>query len=60
MTNGDFNPDQKRYLEGFVSGIQSARSARGMPPLAHPAVRVSRPLMERQHPASRPDPTPSN
>ena len=29
----DFSPDQKRYLEGFVSGMQSARTARGLGPL---------------------------
>ncbi|WP_336814406.1 NirA family protein [Bosea sp. MMO-172] len=29
----DFTPDQKRYLEGFVSGMQSARTARGLGPL---------------------------
>ena len=29
----DFNSDQKRYLEGFVSGMQSARTARGLGPL---------------------------
>lgn len=31
--SGDFTPDQKRYLEGFVSGLQSARAARGLKPL---------------------------
>ena len=29
----DFTPDQKCYLEGFVSGMQSARTARGLGPL---------------------------
>lgn len=29
----DFTPDQKRYLEGFTSGMQSARAARGLAPL---------------------------
>ena len=29
----DFTPDQKRYLEGFMSGLQSARTARGLGPL---------------------------
>ncbi len=28
-----FTPDQKRYLEGFMSGLQSARAARGLGPL---------------------------
>lgn len=32
MSN-DFSPDQKRYLEGFMSGLQSARAARGLGPL---------------------------
>ncbi len=27
--SGDFSPEQKRYLEGFVSGIAAARAARG-------------------------------
>jgi ferredoxin-nitrite reductase len=27
----DFSPDQKRYLEGFVSGVQAVRGARGAP-----------------------------
>jgi ferredoxin-nitrite reductase len=27
---GDFTPDQKRYLEGFVSGVQTARAGRGL------------------------------
>lgn len=31
--SGDFTPDQKRYLEGFVSGLQAARSARGLAPI---------------------------
>ena len=34
----DFSPDQKRYLEGFVSGVQAARAAKGAAPLgASPA-----------------------
>lgn len=31
--SSDFSADQKRYLEGFVSGMQSARTARGLSPL---------------------------
>ena len=31
--SGDFSTDQKRYLEGFVSGLQSARAARGLAPI---------------------------
>jgi ferredoxin-nitrite reductase len=29
--SGEFAPEQKRYLEGFVSGLQAARAARGLP-----------------------------
>jgi ferredoxin-nitrite reductase len=28
--SGDFSPEQKRYLEGFVSGLQIARAARSV------------------------------
>jgi ferredoxin-nitrite reductase len=28
--SGDFNPEQKRYLEGFLSGLQIARTGRGL------------------------------
>ncbi|MDF2117185.1 NirA family protein [Roseiarcaceae bacterium H3SJ34-1] len=31
--SADFTSDQKRYLEGFVSGLQSARVARGLAPI---------------------------
>ena len=34
--SGDFTPEQKRYLEGFTSGLQSRGSARG-PAAAAPA-----------------------
>ena len=27
--SSDFTPDQKRYLEGFASGLNAARAARG-------------------------------
>ncbi len=30
--SGDFTPDQKRYLEGYVSGLSAARGARGGKP----------------------------
>jgi ferredoxin-nitrite reductase len=30
--SGDFTPDQKRYLEGYVSGLTAARSVRGSKP----------------------------
>jgi ferredoxin-nitrite reductase len=28
---GDFSPEQKRYLEGFVSGLGAVRASRGLP-----------------------------
>jgi ferredoxin-nitrite reductase len=34
--SSDFSPDQKRYLEGFASGLTAARSARGGSPLGAP------------------------
>src|SRR5262247_1584843 len=30
--SGDFTPEQRRYLEGFVSGLSAARSARSTAP----------------------------
>src|SRR5260370_20679628 len=36
--SGDFSPEQKRYLEGFTSGLQIARAGRGLgggKPAAH-------------------------
>src|SRR5574340_109970 len=30
--SGDFSPEQKRYLEGFTSGLQVGRATRGLPP----------------------------
>src|SRR6185436_5011063 len=30
--SSDFSPDQKRYLEGFVSGLNAARATRGVLP----------------------------
>jgi len=30
--SSDFTPEQKRYLEGFTSGLQTARAARGLAP----------------------------
>jgi ferredoxin-nitrite reductase len=31
--SSDFSPDQKRYLEGFASGLSAARAARGQMPV---------------------------
>ena len=36
MMSGDFTPEQKRYLEGFASGLQAGRAARGAPAGAKP------------------------
>ena len=30
--SGDFSPEQKRYLEGFTSGLQAGRAARTLAP----------------------------
>src|SRR5262245_58929524 len=30
--SGDFTPEQKRYLEGFASGLQAGRAAAGVSP----------------------------
>jgi hypothetical protein len=35
---GDFEPEQKRYLEGFVAGVQIAKAAKS----ALPALRGAR------------------
>src|SRR5471032_2166025 len=32
IMSSDFTPDQKRYLEGFSSGLAAARAARGQLP----------------------------
>ncbi len=32
IMSGDFTPDQKRYLEGFVSGLSASRAARANAP----------------------------
>jgi ferredoxin-nitrite reductase len=40
--SGDFTPDQKRYLEGFVSGLQAARAARGLAPVGSAASALAR------------------
>ena len=40
---GDFSPEQKRYLEGFVSGLNAARATRGVLPGAKAAASRSGP-----------------
>ena len=36
--SGDFSPEQKRYLEGFVSGFNAARTTRGAAATPTPGV----------------------
>ncbi|OYW62355.1 MAG: ferredoxin--nitrite reductase [Bosea sp. 12-68-7] len=46
----DFTPEQKRYLEGFMSGMQSARTARGLGPLGGKATPTAAPSgPDREH-----------
>ena len=46
----DFTPEQKRYLEGFMSGMQSARTARGLGPLGGGATPTAAPSgPDREH-----------
>ena len=46
----DFTPEQKRYLEGFMSGMQSARTARGLGPLGGGATQAAAPSgPDREH-----------
>lgn len=39
----EFDPAQKRYLEGFMTGLQSARAARGLGPLGGAGSRSAAP-----------------
>jgi ferredoxin-nitrite reductase len=41
--SGDFNPEQKRYLEGFVAGLQIAKAARDGGGAAAPAAEPTGP-----------------
>ena len=41
---GDFNPEQKRYLEGFVAGAQIARAAKGLGGAAGGGASASEPV----------------
>ncbi len=52
MTNSqDFTPEQKRYLEGYVSGVQASRASKRLPPIAGVADPV---LTARPSPAPGP------
>lgn len=41
--SGDFNPEQKRYLEGFMSGLQVARAGRNLPASGAGAAAIATP-----------------
>jgi ferredoxin-nitrite reductase len=41
---GDFNPEQKRYLEGFVAGLQIAKAAKSISGVAAPASAAAEPI----------------
>src|SRR5215831_13073290 len=45
-TPTEFNPEQKRYLEGFMSGLQIARAARAVPASANRTGAVAAPAAE--------------
>jgi len=42
--SGDFEPEQKRYLEGFVAGIQIAKAAKSVAGAATPVVAEPEPV----------------
>ena len=44
MTAETFTDEQKRYLEGFVSGVQTSRTAAGLKPLAGAGAGASEPV----------------
>ena len=44
MTAETFTDEQKRYLEGFVSGVQTSRTAAGLKPLAGVGAGASEPV----------------
>jgi ferredoxin-nitrite reductase len=43
VSGGDFNPEQKRYLEGFVAGLQIAKAVKSIAGAGSPAVASSAP-----------------
>jgi len=43
---GDFEPEQKRYLEGFVAGLQIAKTAKGLAGAGAPAPGAGAPAAE--------------
>src|SRR5437588_13037106 len=46
-SSGEFDPEQKRYLEGFMSGLQIGRAARAVPvPAAGPSAPAGSPALE--------------
>jgi nitrate ABC transporter permease subunit len=56
IMSGDFSPEQKRYLEGFTSGLQIARAGRGLnggKPAGPPFRPVPMPSTSRRRTARR-------
>ncbi|HVI29825.1 NirA family protein [Hansschlegelia sp.] len=51
----DFSPDQKRYLEGFVSGVQAVRGARGLPGFGGATAFQTQPAVNSPATVSGPD-----
>src|SRR5262245_1842924 len=49
-TPTEFDPEQKRYLEGFMSGLQIARAARAVPASANGTGAVAAPAAEPMGP----------
>jgi hypothetical protein len=49
-TSTEFDPEQKRYLEGFMSGLQIARAARAVPASANGTGGVVAPAAEPMGP----------
>src|SRR5262245_37242141 len=49
-TSTEFDPEQKRYLEGFMSGLQIARAARAVPASADGTGGVAAPAAEPMGP----------
>ena len=49
-TPTEFDPEQKRYLEGFMSGLQIARAARAVPASANGAGGIAAPAAEPMGP----------
>ncbi len=57
MTNSqDFTPEQKRYLEGYVSGVQASRVSKRLPPIAGAAAPLQAAPVQTAQPSPAADP----